>query len=166
MRRHYDDYDDEDEGPYVVIEKRSGGLGTLFVGLAIGAGLALLFAPRSGAETRQQLRRRAERMRDAAENAVDEVTGTVHDTFEAARQRVEEKIDAARDAIETKRDQVQRAVDAGREAAQQARADLERRLAETKAAYNAGAQVARDARAERAAVRAAQQDVSPKSRSV
>jgi gas vesicle protein len=166
MRRHYDDYDDEDEGPYVVIEKRSGGLGTLFVGLAIGAGLALLFAPRSGAETRQQLRRRAERMRDAAENAVDEVTGTVQDTFEAARQRVEEKIDAARDAIETKRDQVQRAVDAGREAAQQARADLERRLAETKAAYNAGAQVARDARAERAAVRAAQQDVSPKSRSV
>ena len=166
MRRHYDDYDDEDEGPYVVIEKRSGGLGTLFVGLAIGAGLALLFAPRSGVETRQQLRRRAERMRDAAENAVDEVTGTVQDTFEAARQRVEEKIDAARDAIETKRDQVQRAVDAGREAAQQARADLERRLAETKAAYNAGAQVARDARAERAAVRAAQQDVSPKSRSV
>jgi gas vesicle protein len=166
MRRHYDDYDDEDEGPYVVIEKRSGGLGTLFVGLAIGAGLALLFAPRSGAETRQQLRRRAERMRDAAENAVDEVTGTVQDTFEAARQRVEEKIDAARDAIETKREQVQRAVDAGREAAQQARADLERRLAETKAAYNAGAQVARDARAERAAVRAAQQDVSPKSRSI
>ena len=75
------------------------------------------------------------------------------------------KIDAARDAIETKREQVQRAVDAGREAAHQARADLERRLAETKAAYNAGAQVARDARAERAAVRAAQ-DVSPKSRSV
>ena len=166
MRRHYDDYDDEDEGPYVVIEKRSGGLGTFFVGLAIGAGLALLFAPRSGVETRQQLRRRAERMRDAAENAVNEVTGHVQDTFEAARQRVEEKIDAARDAIETKREQVQRAVDAGREAAHQARADLERRLAETKAAYNAGAQVARDARAERAAVRAAQQDVSPKSRSV
>ena len=166
MRRDYDDYDDEDEGPYVVIEKRSGGLGTFFVGLAIGAGLALLFAPRSGVETRQQLRRRAERMRDAAENAVNDVTGHVQDTFEAARQRVEEKIDAARDAIETKREQVQRAVDAGREAAHQARADLERRLAETKAAYNAGAQVARDARAERAAVRAAQQDVSPKSRSV
>lgn len=166
MRRHYDDYDDEDEGPYVVIEKRSGGLGTFFVGLAIGAGIALLFAPRSGVETRQQLRRRAERMRDAAENAVNDVTGHVQDTFEAARQRVEEKIDAARDAIETKREQVQRAVDAGREAAHQARADLERRLAETKAAYNAGAQVARDARAERAAVRAAQQDVTPKSRSV
>ena len=38
-------------------------------------------------------------------------------------------------------------MEAGREAAQQARSDLERRLAETKAAYNAGADVARAGRA-------------------
>jgi hypothetical protein len=38
---------------------------------------------------------------------------------------------------------VARAMEAGREAAQQARGDLERRLAETKAAYNAGVDVAR-----------------------
>ncbi|NUO94851.1 MAG: hypothetical protein HOQ14_10230, partial [Gemmatimonadaceae bacterium] len=50
-----------------------------------------------------------------------------------------------RSAIETKRAQVARAMEAGREAAQQARGDLERRLAETKAAYNAGAEVARAA---------------------
>ena len=73
------------------------------------------------------------------------------ETYETARQRVEEKINAARDAIEEKRTQVERAMEAGRQAAQEARADLERRLAETKAAYNAGAQVARDVRAERAA---------------
>jgi hypothetical protein len=36
-------------------------------------------------------------------------------------------------------------MEAGREAAHQARGDLERRLAETKAAYNAGADVARAA---------------------
>jgi len=166
MRRHFEDeHDDEDDGPYVVIEKHSGGMGSFFLGLAVGAGLALLFAPRSGMETRRQIRRSAERVRGAAEDAVTDVTERVQDTFEVARQRVEEKIEEARDAIETKREQVQRAVDAGREAAQQARADLERRLAETKAAYGAGAQVARDARAERSAVRAAQ-DGSPKSRSV
>ena len=45
-----------------------------------------------------------------------------------------------------KKQQVTRAMEAGREAAQQARGDLERRLAETKAAYNAGADVARGAR--------------------
>jgi hypothetical protein len=42
-------------------------------------------------------------------------------------------------------------MDAGRAAADDARIDLELRLAETKAAYNAGAQVARDARARRTA---------------
>ena len=53
MRRHFeDDYDDEDEGPYVVIEKRSGGLGSFFIVLAVCAGIALLFAPRSGEQTR------------------------------------------------------------------------------------------------------------------
>ncbi len=157
MRPHYeDDFDDEDS-PYVVIEKRSGGLGSFFLGLAVGAGIALLFAPQSGEETRQGLARGARRARRVAEDTVGDVTEKVQETFESARQQVEDKIAEARGAIEIKREQVQRAVDAGREAAYQARADLERRLAETKAAYNAGAQVARDVRAERAAGRAASQ---------
>jgi hypothetical protein len=37
-------------------------------------------------------------------------------------------------------------MEAGREAAHEARAELEARLAETKAAYNAGGQVARSGR--------------------
>jgi gas vesicle protein len=139
------DYDDDE--PYIIIEKSSSsGLGSFLVGLAVGAGLALLFAPQSGTETRRRMSQRAQRVRRAAEDAVGDVTEKVSETFETARQRVEEKIDETRDAIETKRSQVQRAVQAGREAAQQAREDLERRLAETKAAYNAGAQVAREAR--------------------
>src|SRR6185503_12496349 len=124
------DYDFDDDDPYVIIEKRSGGMGTFLVGLAVGAGLALLLAPQSGAETRQSIRRSARRVRQAATDAVGDVREKVQDTFETARQRVEEKITAARGAIEKKRDQVQQAVDAGREAALQARADLERRLAE------------------------------------
>jgi gas vesicle protein len=164
MRRPFDDdFDDEEDGPYVVIEKRSGGIGSFLLGLAVGAGVALLLAPQSGAATRRELTRRARRMKDTAENAVADAGEAVQDTFAAARQRVEEKIGEARDAIETKRDQVQRAVEAGRAAAEQARADLERRLAETKAAYNAGAQVARDARAARAA-EAREISASPKDR--
>ena len=141
-----DDYDIDDDEPYVIIEKRSGGVSSFFIGLAVGAGLALLFAPQSGEETRSRLTRSAKRMRHAAQDAVGEVTDKVGETFETAKQRVEEKIEEARGAIEIKRDQVQRAVQAGREAAQQAREDLERRLAETKAAYQAGAQVAREGR--------------------
>jgi len=140
------DYDFEEDEPYVIIEKRSSGASSFFIGLAVGAGLALLLAPQSGEETRRNLTRSAQRMRRAAQDAVGDVTDKVGETFETAKLRVEEKIEEARGAIEMKREQVQRAVLAGREAAQLAREDLERRLAETKAAYQAGAQVAREGR--------------------
>ena len=147
MRHHEDDFDDED-GRYVVIERHDGGssIGPFIFGAAIGAGLALLFAPRSGAETRADIRRRAGKARDTAKRVATGVTESVTDTFQDARRRVEEQIDTARQAIETKKDQVRRAMDAGRAAADEARVDLEQRLTETKAAYNAGADVAREAR--------------------
>jgi gas vesicle protein len=112
------DYEYEDDEPYVVIEKTSGGMSSFLVGLAVGAGLALLFAPQSGAETRRRITRNAKKMRRAAETAVGDVTEKVGETFETAKQRVEEKIEEARGAIEMKRDQVHRAMQAGREAAQ------------------------------------------------
>src|SRR6476646_6162223 len=98
-------YEVDDDDRVVVIEKQSAGVTPFLIGLAIGAGAALLFAPRSGAATRRDIRRRARRVRRAAEQAVT-------DTFEDARQRVEEKIDTAREAIDLKRRQVGRAVDA------------------------------------------------------
>lgn len=150
MSRYDEDFDEED-GPYVVIERSGGGIGTFLLGAAIGAGLALLLAPKSGAETRADIRRRARRVSDAASRVAGDVSEKVTDTFHDARRRVEEQIDSAREAIAAKRDQVRDAMDAGRAAADEARLDLETRLAETKAAYNAGARVARDVRARRAA---------------
>lgn len=150
--RQYEDFDDEEEGGFVVIERPGGaGIGTFLLGAAIGAGIALLFAPRSGAETRADIRRRARNAKDAASRTVHGVTDTVTDTFQDARRRVEEQIDSARSAIEHKRDQVRRAVDAGRSAADEARLEIETRLAETKAAYRAGAAVARERGAQRQA---------------
>src|SRR5438477_6154608 len=100
--RHEDyEYEDDDE-PFVIIEKKSAGMGSFLLGVMVGAGLALLFAPQSGAETRRSIRRGANRVRKAAEDAVGDVTGKVSDTFEHARQRVEEQIETARDAIEMK----------------------------------------------------------------
>jgi gas vesicle protein len=151
MSRYDEDFDEED-GRYVVIERGGGnGIGTFLLGAAIGAGLALLFAPKSGAETRADIRRRARGARDAASRVAGDVTEKVSDTFQDARRKVEEQIDHAREAIQSKRDQVRDAMDAGRAAADEARLDLETRLAETKAAYNAGAQVARESRTRRAA---------------
>jgi gas vesicle protein len=140
-------YEYDDDEPYVVVERHSAGAASFIMGLALGAAAALLLAPRSGAATRRDIRRRALRVRRAATNVATDVTDTVVDTFQDARRRVEEQIDTARQAVELKRQQVHRAMEAGRLAAHEAREELEQRIAETKAAYNAGASVARNGRA-------------------
>jgi gas vesicle protein len=129
------DYDWDDDEPYVVIEQKQAGIGSFLLGLAVGAGVALLFAPRTGEETRRDLQRRAREVGDQAQDLVSELTESVGNTLQEAKDKVETRIDAARDAVELKRRQVTNAVDAGRAAAQQARVELEQRIAETKAAY-------------------------------
>jgi gas vesicle protein len=131
------EYDDwyEDEEPYIIVENHSSGIGPMLLGLALGAGIALLFAPQSGADTRRLIRRKAENAKDAVGDLVDEVATTVTDSIGKARDTVGEKIDSARDAVELKKRQISRAVRAGRDAAHEAREDLEFRIAETKAAY-------------------------------
>lgn len=141
---HDEEY--EVEEPYVVIERRSSGVGSFLWGLAIGAGAALLLAPSSGAETRRQIGRGARRVRTAARDTAEGLTDSVVDRYELTRQRVEDGVGSARRALDLKRRQASEAIRAGREAAQQAREDLERRIAETRAAYQAGADVARGAR--------------------
>ncbi|GLC26260.1 YtxH domain-containing protein [Roseisolibacter agri] len=137
----HDEYDDE---PTVVIEKHSGSVGSFLIGLAVGAGVALLFAPQPGIETRRQISRRARDARDRAMDLADDVTNQITDQIDRTREVVTERVDRAREAVDLKRRQVRRAIDAGRTAATEARVDLERRIAETKAAYQAGARVARE----------------------
>jgi gas vesicle protein len=132
-------YDDDPyvERPYVIIERRDAGagIGTFIVGLALGAGVALLLAPQSGEETRRAVARRARRAQEAAQDFVEDVSGTVADKFNQVRATVEERIDATFDAVDAKKRQVSNAVEAGRAAARQTRGELKDRIAERKAAY-------------------------------
>ena len=136
-----DSYEFDDDEPFVVIEKESGGVGSFLLGVAIGAGVALLLAPQSGAETRRGLGRSARNVGRVAQGAVEDAADSIAGTYQQAREQVETRIDTARQAIELKKRQVSRAMEAGREAAQQARDDLERRIAETKAAYQTSAEI-------------------------
>ena len=129
----------EDGEPYVVIERNETNVGPFLIGLALGAAAALLFAPRTGRATRRDIRRRALRVRRAAERVANDARDGVADKFQDARRKVEDQIDSARTAIDLKRRQVHRAMDAGRAAAQEARDELEQRIAESKAAHGAGA---------------------------
>jgi gas vesicle protein len=133
------DFYDEDEPyfgtPYVIVEKRDVGIGPFLIGLALGAGAAILLAPQSGEETRRIIARRARRAQDAAQDFVEDVSGTVADKFDEVRASVGERIEATLDAVDDKKRRVTNAFHAGRAAAREARGELEQRIAESKAAY-------------------------------
>jgi len=125
---------DSDEAPYIVIERDGGGgLGSFVLGALIGAGVALLLAPKTGAETQEDLKEHARKLRSAAEERVKE-----------AQRQLEERLDDVRGGVETRFGDVKEAVSAGRDAASEARSDLEHRLQRSKAAYRAGVQAARE----------------------
>ena len=145
--KHGARYEDEDEDePYVVIERRSSGATSFLVGLAVGAGVALLFAPHSGEETRRHLRRRARRAAHVARDAAGDLSDTMVDRYEQAKRNVEDRLDSARQSLEIRKHQAAEAFRAGREAAQQARLDLEARIAQSKANYRVATNPARVAR--------------------
>jgi gas vesicle protein len=126
---------DHEEVPYIVVERGGGsGLGSFFVGALMGAGLALLFAPKSGEETQEELKERARQLKAAAEVRVRE-----------AQKQLEERLEVARDGVQVRVEGVKEAVDAGRKAAVEARGELEEKLERSKAAYRAGVEAAREA---------------------
>jgi gas vesicle protein len=123
-----------DRQPFVVIERDEPGIGTLLLGVAIGAGLAMLFAPRSGADTRRMIGGGARRAGDRVKGVASEIADNVASQASDVRDRVNDRVGATRDAIRRGQEQVLDAVDAGRYAASEAKTELERRIAENKAA--------------------------------
>ena len=101
---HHDDQD------YIIIERKRGGASAFLWGAAIGSGIALLLAPRSGRQIRADIRDGVTRLRDQAEDAVRGVQRSVNDRVSGVREDVRERMDAARSAFE-----------AGREAARETR---------------------------------------------
>jgi gas vesicle protein len=95
----------------------------LLLGAAVGAGLALLYAPRSGRETRQQLSSSANRLRERANDAYGTVSSRARQTAERAKgmaNDVQSKgkyvVDRAKDAYrQTRRDFESAAQDIGEE---------------------------------------------------
>jgi gas vesicle protein len=75
------------------------------VGLGVGALLGVLFAPKSGEETRDYLTKRADEGREFAQKKAKEL-----------RDRADDLIERGKDVAARKRDSISAAVDAGREA--------------------------------------------------
>lgn len=121
--------------PYIVIEKRQTSLAAFLWGAAVGAVTALLFAPKSGEETQQDIREGVRRLRDEAESKLTTIRGDIERQYESTREEVADRLESARGELAVRKERAERAMRAGREAARKARVDLEKRVAETKAAY-------------------------------
>ena len=121
------------EGQPVVVVERSSSIGSFLWGALIGAGVALLLAPRSGEETREVLRAKGRRLRTRAEDTADDIQSRLEEGYQRAKARVEEKFERARRNIGETRAGARDAVKAGKAAVHSAREELERRLADAKA---------------------------------
>jgi len=71
------------------------------LGAVVGAGLALMFAPAPGIETRRRIGETAKRMRDRARDRVDQARGTMNDLKDEARSAM----DSGREAFNRNRRQ-------------------------------------------------------------
>lgn len=78
-------------------------------GLGVGALVGVLYAPRSGSETREAIRSRAEEGREY-------VRGRAHDV----REQASDWVDRGRDALNQQKEQFRSAFEAGRQAYQEA----------------------------------------------
>ena len=123
--------------PYVIVERHGAGFMAFVWGAVVGAAAALLLAPKSGRETQQDLRDGARRFREEAGERLTEVRGSVEEGYHKARVGVGDRVEVARDSVRERRRQAEEALKAGKEAATRARSDLEKRVADSKAAYKA-----------------------------
>ena len=78
-------------------------------GLGIGAAVGILYAPKAGDETRQQLR-----------SAAGEFPDTVKDRARQAREQAGSWAEKGRDYLNQQKDQIRSAYDAGRQAYREA----------------------------------------------
>lgn len=86
-------------------------LAFFLAGLGIGAVLALLFAPKSGKETRDYIAQKAEEGRDYVRTKSDEL-----------RRQAEEAVEKGKDLVTKQKDLLSAALEAGKQAYQEEKA--------------------------------------------
>ena len=109
-------YDDEGSG--------GNALPMFLLGLGLGAALGILFAPQSGADTRRALGKKARKLKQLAEDKIEEITDSAGKKGRALREAV---ADAAADFGDDEDD------DEFEPRPSRAREELERRLAAARA---------------------------------
>jgi gas vesicle protein len=85
----------------------------LIAGGLVGAGVALLFAPQSGRQTRRDIARYGRKVKRQAEDIVDDFAGSVHGMVESIGERAEEILDKGKDLAHDAKLDLIKAIDDG-----------------------------------------------------
>lgn len=95
-------------GRYEKSDKSSVGTAVTFLLIGMGAGalLALLFAPKSGEELRQDIRRKYEDAKDAVEDFADDAKDRVGKAVDRGAEWVDDVKESARKRMEPLRDAI------------------------------------------------------------
>ncbi|WP_420448754.1 YtxH domain-containing protein [Candidatus Palauibacter sp.] len=128
---------EQDQEPYVIIERRASGAVAFICGALVGAGVALLLAPKSGRETQAELRAGARRLREGTGERLTDLRDTLGEQYDRTREGMGTRVESFRQSVADRQKKAEEAIKAGKDAARQARSDLEARVAESKSAYRA-----------------------------
>jgi gas vesicle protein len=93
-------------------DDRNSNIGWFLAGLGLGAVVGILYAPKSGRETRESLLQSADEGREYVASRGRE-----------ARERVSEFVDRGKDVVGKQREQINSAIEAGRQAYREATAE-------------------------------------------
>jgi gas vesicle protein len=96
--------------------EQNSGITYFVVGLGIGVAVGLLMAPRSGEETRQYLRTKADEGTDYLRTKADEGKEFVRRRSTELRESASDLIDRSKEAIARQKEQLAMAVEAGKQA--------------------------------------------------
>jgi gas vesicle protein len=98
------------------IKMDKSGLSSFLLGLGVGVGIGMLFAPKSGEETRNLIKNKAGEGSEFIKNKAGEGTEYVKQRSSEIKQNASEWVDRGKDAISRQRDSLSEAMEAGRQA--------------------------------------------------
>ena len=92
------------------------GLANFLLGLGIGVGLGMLFAPKSGEETRGLIRNKADEGKDFLKKQTTDLRESASDLIDKGREAVSRQKDVLSGAIGRQKDTLNDAIEAGKQA--------------------------------------------------
>jgi len=96
--------------------EQNSGLSYFIVGLGVGVAVGMLMAPRSGEETRQILREKADESKDFLRSKADESKEYMRKRGSELRESASDLVDRSKEALGRQKDQLAMAVEAGKQA--------------------------------------------------